>query len=119
MEKKFIVPASTMILGLLLWILFLILYSKGEIKIQTQVLIGLISGGLILFSAFRCRAAGGPREGNIFRASLLFVMTVLSFWLIGSTSAILLLAASAAVLLLLFRKYRLTETAESRDSVSS
>ncbi len=102
MERKYIIPASTMISGLFLWIIFLVFYNSDEVMPRTEILIGLISGGLILFSAFRCRAVGGPPEGNIFRASLLFVMTVLSFWLIGSTSALILLAGSAATLLLVF-----------------
>jgi len=118
MEKKYIIPASTMISGLILWIIFLIVYSKDDAALQTEILIGLISGGLILFSAFRCRAVGGPREGNIFRASLLFIMTVLSFWLIGSTSAIIFLAGSAATLLLVFKKYQAAGSAEGRNSAA-
>jgi hypothetical protein len=111
MERKYIVPASTMISGLILWIIFLIVSPAGEAAFLTELLLGLISGGLILFSAFRCRAVGGPKEGNIFRASLLFIMTVLSFWLIGNISAIILLMASAGTFILVSRKPGLSETA--------
>lgn len=104
MEKKYIVPASTFIVGVLIWVIFLIIYSKDEITPAHEVLLGIITGGLLIFSAYSCRRVGGPKGGNIFRASLLFVVAVLSFWLIGITSAILLLAASVLILSLVLKK---------------
>jgi hypothetical protein len=105
MEKKYIIPASTLIAGILIWVIFLIVYTKNEITLISELSLGIITGGLLIFSAFRCRRVGGPKAGNIFRASLLFIMAVLTYWLIGMTAAILLLAASIVILLLVLKKY--------------
>ena len=94
MEKKYIIPASTLLASILIWVIFLIVYTKDEMTPMHELSLGLITGGLLTFSAYRCRHAGGPRAGNIFRASLLFVIAVLTYWLIGITAAILLLAAT-------------------------
>ncbi len=112
MEKKYIVPASTLIAGILIWVIFLIVYSKDEVTLLSEVLLGVISGGLLLFSAFRCRKVGGPKGGNIFRASLLLIMAILTYRLIGINAAVLLLAASIAVLFLVLKKSELSKTAE-------
>lgn len=112
MEKKYIIPASTLIAGILIWGIFLMVYSKDEVTLLSEVLLGLISGGLLLFSAYRCRKVGGPKGGNIFRASLLLIMAVLTYWLIGTNAAVLILAASIAVLFLVLKKSELSKTAE-------
>ena len=104
MEKKFILPASTLITGIIVWVIFLIVYTSDNIMQMTEVIIGIITGGIILFSAFTCRRAGGPRSANIFRASVLFVMAVLSFWLIGIIAAILILVASIGIVFIILRK---------------
>ena len=104
MEKKYILPASTLFAGIILWIIFLVVYSGDSILQMTEVLIGIVTGGIILFSAFTCRRAGGPKAANIFRTSLLFVMAVLSFWLIGMIAAILILAASLIILPMIIKK---------------
>ena len=113
MEKKYIIPASTLIAGILIWVIFLLVKSKAEITFISEVSMGIITGGLLVFSAFRCRRVGGPKGGNIFRASLLFIMAGITFWLIGITAAILLLAGSLVILLLVLRKTEeLTKVAE-------
>ena len=104
MEKKYIIPASTLIAGILIWVFFLIFKSKEEITFVSELSLGIITGGLLIFSAFRCRRVGGPKGGNIFRASLLFIMAVITYWLIGMTASILLLAGSIVILLLVLRK---------------
>ncbi len=104
MEKKYIIPASTLFAGIIVWVIFLILYTKDEMTFLSEVLLGLITGGLLVFSAFRCRRVGGPKGGNIFRASLLFLMAILTFWLVGITAAILLLAASIVILFVVLKK---------------
>jgi len=113
MEKKYILPASTLVAGILIWVVFLIVY-KDKITSISEVSVGLITCGLLIFSALRCRKVGGPKAGNIFRASLLFIMAVLTYWLIeGMTSAIMLLAASVVVLFLALNKSeKLSKTAE-------
>jgi len=104
MEKKYIIPASTLIAGILIWVIFLIVYTKDEMTFISELFLGLITGGLLIFSAFRCRRVGGPKGGNIFRASLLFVIAVLSYWLIGITAAILLLVSSIVVFFVAIKK---------------
>jgi uncharacterized membrane protein len=113
MEKKYILPASTLFAGIIIWIIFLIVYPNENNAQMREVLIGIVTGGIIFFSAFTCRRAGGPKGGNIFRASLMFVMAVISYWLIGITAAIILLAASAAIILLLAGKSEAIKEAES------
>ena len=113
MEKKYILPASTLFTGIIVWVIFLIVYSGDNIMQITEVLIGLVTGVIIFFSAFTCRRAGGPKSANIFRASLLFVMAVLSFWLIGMIAAILILAASAVIFLLFVKNPEAVKEVES------
>lgn len=104
MERKYIIPASTMLAGILIWVIFLIFYPQDKITSVSELSIALICGGLLIFSAVRCRKVGGPKAGNIFRSALLVIMAVLTYWLVGVTAAILLLAASLVVLMLALRK---------------
>ncbi|HSD63400.1 MAG TPA: hypothetical protein VLB50_06360 [Ignavibacteriaceae bacterium] len=112
MERKYIVPAITLIAGVLIWVFFLLFYSRDEITPASEVSLGIITGGLLVFSAYRCRRVGGPKGGNIFRASLLFIVAVLSFWMIGITSAILMLGAAAVILFLALKKSEPSRMAE-------
>ncbi len=111
MEKKYIVPASTFFAGVIVWVIFLLVYSSEEITPMHEVILGIITGGLLLVSAYICRRVKGPKVGNIIRASLLFVLAVFSFWLIGITSAILLLAASVWILSLVPKKSKESQIA--------
>lgn len=104
MEKKYIVPASTMLAGILVWVIFLIVYPQEQITSIAEASIAIICGGLIIFSAVRCRRVGGPKAGNFFRTGLLIVMAVITYWLIGMKAAIILLAASLVVLMLALKK---------------
>ena len=103
MEKKFIVPASTMLGGILVWVIFLISNGSENSNIWSQLLIGLATGGLILFSGIRCHKVGGPRGGNVFRAVLLLVLAVLSYFLFGFGLAGVLFLASILTGLLVFK----------------
>jgi hypothetical protein len=113
MEKKYIIPASTLLTGILIWVIFLIVYNKDEMTLILEVTLGFITGGLLIFSAFRCRKVGGPKSGNIFRASLLFIMAILTYLLVGINAAILLLAASIVILSLALKKSELTKVAKA------
>jgi hypothetical protein len=103
MEKKFIVPASTMLAGLIIWVGFLLISGTGGSALWLEFIIAIVSGGLIFFSGYRCYKIGGPRTGNIFRSALLLVLAVLSYFLIGITASFVMLAASIATSLLIFK----------------
>lgn len=103
MEKKFILPGTTMLVGIAIWIAFLIIAgTNGEPSARMQVMQGLIVGGLFIFSALRCHHVGGPRVGSLVRAIVLLVLAVASYLKIGLlTAALLLIAAIVPVLLFL------------------
>lgn len=94
MEKKFIVPVSSMLIGLAVWIIFLVVVGSNKPALWAELLFGVLVGGIILFSAFSCRKAGGAPVANLFRAILLFVMAVITYWLIGIGMAVVLIVAS-------------------------
>ncbi len=96
MEKEYVVPATTFLSGLAIWLLLLILHETGVLMntMGMQLATGLLTGGLLVFSGYRCRKALGPRVGNVIRAGVLIVMALISFWRIGDLAAGLLLASS-------------------------
>jgi hypothetical protein len=100
MASKFVVPASTMIAGLLVWIVALILHRAGAGAAEQSpwLVVGLclVAGSLIAYSAVRCRRVNGPRVGNIVRTVLLIVMTGISYWRLGVLAAVVLAAAAIA-----------------------
>jgi hypothetical protein len=105
MQKKFIVPATTMILGLLTWVAFLITRAKVPgLPAGIGAVLCLVAGGLIVFSAFRCRKVNGPRGGNIFRSALLAVLAGVTFWRAGMVEGAFLTLGAAAVLALVFMR---------------
>lgn len=116
MEKKFIVPASAMLAGLIIWIGFLLINGTSGSTFLLELIIAIVSGGLIFFSGYRCYKIGGPRAGNIFRSALLLVLAVLSYFLIGITSSVVLLAASIATSLLIFKSPVLVESENIANS---
>jgi len=94
MEKKFIIPASTMFLGIIAWVILLLVINKGDSVLWHELLSGILVGGLISVSAFTCRRADGPRAGNIFRTVLLLVMAIVTYLLIGAIFGSLLLVSA-------------------------
>jgi len=102
MEKKFIVPATTMLAGIIVWVMLLLVNSPGGNAPWMELLLGITAGGFIYFSAVRCKKAGGPRGGNIFRTILLLAFAVLSYLFIGTASAVVLLIAGIVTSLLIF-----------------
>lgn len=83
MEKKFILPASTMLIGIIGWSIFLLIFNSDQITLLQELIVGISIGGLIVFSAVTCRGAGGPRNANIFRTVLLVIMAIITYWVIG------------------------------------
>jgi hypothetical protein len=104
MEKRFIIPAVSFLAGLVIWIAALLVIETGSFILSQELLLGLITGGLIFFSAYRCKKADGPRGGNIFRTIILLVLATLSYFFIGIASAMMLLAAAVATSILVFMK---------------
>lgn len=104
MEKKFIVPATTMLGGIIIWIILLLLKDKEENILWMELLFGIASGFLIFFSAVRCKKAEGPLGGNIFRTLLLIAFAVLSYFFVGNVSAFILLIAAIATSILVLTK---------------
>ena len=106
MKNKYFIPASTMLAGLFLWIAFLVLHEVGGGSNDSSSWYGaglsLVAGGLIFYSAVRCRQVGGPRIGTYVRTGLLIVMTIITCWRIGVVvSGVLAVAAIATGALLL------------------
>lgn len=123
MEKKFIVPAVTMLTGILVLIAFFILYGTGvwmnELTPWSEVILYLVAGGLVVFSGWRCRHVGGPRAGNVFRTVLLFLMAAYTYWKIGIAAAGVLMAAAIATGVLALMKSNQPEDAGDPISTSS
>ena len=101
MERKFVFPAVTMLVGLASWIVLFVLFGfeTGEAASSPLMVIGLAvaAAGLIFISGFSCRQVGGPRAGLFFRSGILLLMAILTWWKIGILTAGLLLAASLAM----------------------
>jgi hypothetical protein len=91
MVKKFFVPAVTMLAGVLVWVVFLVSHRAGGEVAERSLWFGcglcLVAGGLVAFSAVRCRQVRGPRAGNIVRTILLVVMTAITYWKAGMVAA--------------------------------
>jgi hypothetical protein len=100
MERKFIVPATTFLAGIIIWLFFFFFVVLDQSIVWIELTFGIVIGGLIVISALTCRQAGGPKSGNIFRSGILLVMGVLTFWMIGISAAIILLAAAVITLLI-------------------
>jgi hypothetical protein len=98
MEKKFILPATTFLGGIIIWLYFFFFVGSDQPLLWIELTFGFVIGGLIVISAFACKRAGGPKSGNIFRSGILLVMCVLTFWKIGISAAIILLAAAVFTL---------------------
>jgi len=100
MEKKFILPASTFLGGIIVWLLFFFFVGTGKNILWIELLSGIVIGGLIIFSAFSCKRADGPKSGNLFRSGVLLVLAILTYWKIGIVSAIVLLLVCISVFLI-------------------
>lgn len=107
MERKFIVPATTFLAGIIIWLYFFFFLVSDQPVVWMELAFGIVVGGLIIISAFACRRAGGPKFGNIFRSGILLVMGLLTFWKIGFSSAVILLAAAVFTLLIALKMKQL------------
>jgi len=100
MEKKFIVPATTFLGGIAIWLLFFFLFGSEDLDLWLTLIFGVAIGGLIIISANSCRRAGGPKTGNLFRSGILVVMAILTYWKIGISTTILLFVSGIVTLLI-------------------
>jgi hypothetical protein len=100
MERKFIVPATTFLAGIIIWLYFFFFVISNQPVVWIELTFGIVIGGLIVISAFTCKRAGGPKFGNIFRSGILLIMGVLTFWKFGISAAVILLAAAVFTLLI-------------------
>ncbi|MBU8920409.1 MAG: hypothetical protein KOO63_00985 [Bacteroidales bacterium] len=98
MKSKFFIPAATVIVGVLVWVAFLLLCEKGKIAIEQLKYLGvgfsLVVAGLMVYSGFSCRQVGGPRYGNIIRTAMLIIMAAITYWRIDIIPAVLLAAGT-------------------------
>lgn len=99
MEKRFIVPASTFLGGIAVWLVLFFLFKSEALDLWQELLFGFITGGLIVFSAFKCKLAGGPKVGNLFRAGILLVLGIFTYLYIGIAWAIIILASIITILI--------------------
>jgi hypothetical protein len=111
MEKKFILPATTFLAGIIIWLYFFFFIDSDQPIVWIELTLGIIISGLIVFSAYTCRRAGGPKSGNMFRTGILLVLASLTFWKIGNSAAIILLAASLITLLIVLNTKQLKSSA--------
>ena len=111
MEKKFILPAATFLAGIIIWLYFFFFTESDKSVVWIELIFGIIIGGLIVISAFACRRAEGPKSGNIFRSGILLIMSLLTFWKIGISAAIILLTASVITLLIALNTKKLKSSA--------
>ena len=51
MEKKFILPASTMLGGIAVWLILFFAVNWELAELWQELLLGILVGGLIVFSA--------------------------------------------------------------------
>lgn len=100
MERKFILPATTFLAGIIIWLYFFFFGGTDQPVVWVDLTFGILIGGLIVISAFACRRAEGPKSGNIFRSGILLIMALLTFWKIGISAAIILFSASVITLLI-------------------
>ena len=113
MEKKFVVPATSFLAALAIWIAFFVLYQSGNLSqgLWLTSALCLLAGGIVLFSGIRCKKAGGPRIGTIVRASVLLVLALLTYWKVGVIEAGILLVS--AILLVFLTRGDTGETEQS------
>ena len=111
MQKNFMLPASLMFGGIILFVLFLVFLNSETLSLSLEIIFGLVVGGMVTGSAFACLSAGGPSNANIFRAVLLLVMGGLSFWLVGNYSTVIFALATIVTAVFTVKPKQQPETA--------
>jgi len=109
MDEKFKVPAQTFLTGFFLWLIYTILHgvldAANGFSNWIDFAICVITSGLIVFSAYYCRKAGGPRVGAIVRMSVLLVLAGVTSWQMELWTAIPIIAGVVIILPLTLMKY--------------
>jgi hypothetical protein len=99
-EKRYTVPAVTMLVGIAVWVAFLVASGSGDWVAEyapwSELVVGLVVGGTVVFSGVSCRRVGGPRIGQIVRTGLLLLMAGITYFVIGSVAGTALAACSLA-----------------------
>jgi hypothetical protein len=97
-EQKYTVPAATMGAAVAVWIALLVASGMGDWVAAyapwSELAVGLVVGGTVVFSGVSCRRVGGPRIGQIVRTGLLLVMAAITYFWIGGVAATVLVACS-------------------------
>jgi hypothetical protein len=95
MDRKFIIPISSMLLGLGVWLTYFVArkFSSAvrDWPPRAELAVALVTGALIVFSGFTCLMARGPAVGQVVRAGLLLILAGLTYWKVGAQAAAVLL----------------------------
>lgn len=104
MEKKFVAPASTFLVGIGLWVALIILRLTKAGLVTRWPWLGtaacIAAGILVLVAGFLCLLAGGPPVGQLVRLVVLIGLGVYSYFEVGRTAwTVVAIAAAGAVVL--------------------
>ena len=93
MDKRYVIPATTMIIGLFLWIVLVVLRLIGFGPVLDWPWLAsamcIASGVVILVSGIICARAGGPIVGAVVRLAVLLGLAAYAHWVIGRTPAVI------------------------------
>ncbi len=99
MSNRFLLPAATMLVGIIIWVVFIVLHGANgwvhELSPWSDLAASLLAGGLIVYSGIRCRQVGGPRVGQIIRTCILLFMAIYTLLKLTVSAGILLILAAA------------------------
>ena len=93
MDRKYVIPVTTMLIGLGLWIVLVILRLAGFSPVQDWSWLApamcIASGALILISGIVCMKARGPFAGLVVRLAVLLGLAAYAHWVVGQTVAVI------------------------------
>jgi hypothetical protein len=101
MDKKYVFPVTTMLIGLGLWIVLVVLrlVGFGPAMGWLASAMCIASGSLILISGVACVSAGGPIVGVLVRLAVLLGLAAYAHWVVERIPAVTgsLVAAAGTV----------------------
>jgi hypothetical protein len=105
MDRKYVLPVTTMLTGLGLWIALVVMLLAGFGPALHWTWLApamcIASGALILISGIVCAKAGGPFAGLVVRLGVLLGLAAYAQWVVGQISATIgALAAAAGIVIL-------------------
>jgi hypothetical protein len=102
MEKRFIPPATTFLVGAVAWLAFIVTGWTHALPSPLPLAVSALVAVTIFYSGLLCRRARGPRYGGPVRGLFLIVMAVLTFYRIDPAAGLVLgFGALATTLLVL------------------